>query len=263
MLLQRLELLIPDWAAGPTGSLALVGWVWWFCLFAIGGIAWGVGARFSRGLVTLALVLVGSLAGKAGVTTLGLRVDPMAGAIVGAAVAGLAGFVFHRWLLGICLGYLLALWAVLGVWVTATKPATWDWSGKFDSADAISQTLSAWQTALGTDTVQRMAAYGGLAFFVGAGLMVLLPKLATALCWTLLGTTLLVGGFIAWCAGTYGSPGGPPAGPLARVPTETTPQLILLGLIVLVGLLFQWITRARPSDKPTVVKVEGGAVVTA
>lgn len=238
MLLNRLTLLLPDSAWLESRS-----WIWWALAALVGLGFWSVGSRGSRSLIALVMVLVGAVGGKLVVTALSLRIDPMAGTVVGAAALGVVGYVFHRWLLGLALGYLLMAWTLIGFWTHATAPASWNWLPKAQQPTGIDGMLSLLKTyhdTLGASLSQQMLLFGGLAWLIGAGLAVLLPRLAAILFWTLAGATLLLGSAIGWCH--YHAPEW-----FDKVPQSTQGQLIVLASILAAGMFLQWLVRPRPA----------------
>lgn len=237
MVLQRLLLLLPE--VSPISG----GWLWFAVLGGAGLLLWLAGARVSRSLLTLVFVAAGALLGKHLPGWASLKLDPMAGAIVGAAALGFGAYVFHRWIVGLGLGLTLALWTVLGCWVTAKTPLHWQWPPRPATWAEWETAATAVRTALGSDLVQQMAGLGGLALITGLGISILFPRVAVSLFWTLLGTTLAVVSGVAYCF--YFAPAR-----LESLPSSTQGQLILLGAIVSAGFLAQIAMGNKPTPEP-------------
>ncbi|MFN4242549.1 MAG: hypothetical protein ACK4PI_04855 [Tepidisphaerales bacterium] len=218
-MLQRLLLLLPE--TGPAWA-----WYWWVALVGGGMLLWLAGARVSRPLVTLLLVTAGALAGKHVPPAMGWAVDPMAAIAGTALVAGIAGFALHRCAVGLGLGAVAGLWAVLGCWAAAAGPSYWQWPRRLSE-------LAELKSRLDPQLWQMMLALGGLAAVTGVAVSVLFPRVATTLFWTLTGCSIWCGGAVAWAF--YSGPDR-----LARLPQGDLAQGLLLAAIVLAGFVAQW-----------------------
>lgn len=238
MVLQRLLLLLPETDPGWA-------WFWWAALVGGGLLLWLAGGRVSRSLVTLMLVAAGAILGKHFPAMSGAKLDPMACVLGGALVLGVLGYLMHRWVIGLGLGGVLGLWAVLGCFAVAASPAYFAWPGG-GSLTEVYRSVVGQFTA---ETGQMMTAIGGLAFVSGMAVSVLFPRFAITLFWTLAGATVWGGSGLAW--GFYQGPDR-----LSRLPVTTWGQCVLLGAIVVAGFAAQWwqgpgpIKASKPAPAP-------------
>lgn len=97
--------------AGSSVALPRSAWVqpFWAGLIAVvAGLVFALwGARLLRTLVVLLFMTAGAVAGKQFATS--LQVDMLIGLVVGAGIAGLVGYLFYRWWLGLTIGTVAAL----------------------------------------------------------------------------------------------------------------------------------------------------------
>ena len=197
----------------------------------VGVVLWLGAARYSRGLITLSAVALGTVVGKELPAWCGWSIDGMGPAIAGAILLGVAAFALHRAWVGLGLGLMLAAWAALGVWLFVPE------MGKWTVPAIASGTLSTWAGDLWASFPPK--AHTILPFACGAGLLsgwcctIRWPRVAVALLYSLLGVSLLA------VMGTH-------AVELVRpqwktwIPAETWAQgLILIGLAAF-GALVQW-----------------------
>lgn len=211
---------------------------------AVAGIAlWLVGARFSRYLVTLAAVAVGTVVGMRLPTWMGWQVDGMGTAVAGAIVIGVGGFLLHRTWIGLLLGLMMALWVGLAVWVAMAGDVQWDWHAVEWSGQPVQFMKNVWQTF--PPNLSRIVPIAMMTGF-GAGtlLAVFWPKLSKVLAFTLIGVTVAVPmGLVAtrdvhpqW---------------LSLVPSAVPAQVALLAGLVVLGSIIQWRnTPPRGGPKP-------------
>lgn len=129
----------------------------------------------------------------------------------------------------------------MGIWIRSG--AAWpvgSWSSLEGDVPAKIEIIK--HAIHGSDVLQQMLAMGGLAAMTGLAAMVLFPRLATCLFWTLLGTSIMLVSGIAWAF--YFTPER-----LERVPPSTTAQLVLLAGVMAFGMLCQW-QGGRPASAP-------------
>jgi hypothetical protein len=91
-------------------------------LAGFGLILWLTGAAWSRSLVTLILVAMGTWIGMRLPEWCGWHIDGMATAFGGAIALGAAGYVLHRWWIGLAVGWtcaLIALAIASSVWIVS------------------------------------------------------------------------------------------------------------------------------------------------
>lgn len=228
MLLHRLLLLFPDspWLTSLNGI--------WFALATFIALTFlALGARHSRFIITLLFVLIGALLGKYATPALSLKIDPSAGAIAAAATLGVLAFIFHRYLIALGLALLLSLSTILTLWTLSPTPTKWSYPPLPPTFDNLTDFLKLYEQALGPALLQHLTLLTPLAFIAGILLTIFLPRLATALFWTLATTTLLLFTALSWSL--YHSPKT-----LSHLPQSTQPQLILLGTFLLLTLLLQY-----------------------
>jgi hypothetical protein len=160
-------------------------------LAAAGVAFWLVGGRFSRSILTLALVAAGAWVGMRLPRWFGWEIDGMGLGMTGAMLLGLAGYLLHRTWVGLLLGALLAAWAGVAAWVALAPGVRWtppavEWTWNFPE-----MLRQVWQSlppeiskAIPLTTV------GGVVSGIVASL--LWPKLSRILAFDLLGVALMV-----------------------------------------------------------------------
>lgn len=230
MPLERLLLLYPD--PGPPWAPA-----WWVALLGLGVLVGVCGARFSRGLLTLGLVALGAMLGKHLPGMLSLKLDPMAGTIVGAVLFGVVAFGLYRHVLAGCLGGVVGCTVALGVWVQASQPAEFAWpAGPITGPLALATDLKA---ALGGELANRILAFASVSSLAASAVGMFFPRLGALILWTLLGVLLTLFGGLGYTA--YYSPGL-----FEKLPLTAQGQFIALGAMALGYLAIQaWLVR-RP-----------------
>src|ERR1051325_2190806 len=154
----------------------------------IGGVLWLFGSRFSRTLITLLGVTVG--------TQIGLRLPAWAGvplsnwvtAIAGAAVIGVAGFVLHRFWIGVALSAILTSWVAIGVWSFYGVGASHQAPPTFAAATLVDQAKQIW-SSLPSDIRRVGPLLCGTALLSGLAVGILWSRLAGYLMYSFLGVT--------------------------------------------------------------------------
>jgi len=217
------------------GTLATVG--------AVAGtlLGWGLwlaGARFSRYVITLATVTLGTLLGREVPTALGWALSPAIGAVLGALAFGFAGYVFHRFWVSLGLGGVLVCWTALGTWLVFGS-SDWTWpAAEGMTWAAFLQTV--WERL--PDDVRRILPIAAVtSMLTGITVAVVWPRVALVMLYSLAGVSLLLGMGAAaleclrhdW---------------LGRIPADSAAQLASLLVLVLIGAAIQW--RLTPSSKP-------------
>ncbi len=114
---QHLITLLPRQPGTVTLIVALMG-----CLCGLA--LWIAGARFSRSMLTLAAVALGTAIGMKLPLWCNWSIDPMAPAVAGAIVLGVSAYALHRLWVGAWLGGVLTLWSVLVLWARAGPLST-------------------------------------------------------------------------------------------------------------------------------------------
>lgn len=205
-----------------------------------GGVAfWLVGGRFSRSILTLALVAAGAWVGVRLPRWFGWEIDGMGLGMAGAMLLGLAGYLLHRTWVGVLLGALTAAWAGAAAWLALAPgvrwtppPLAWNW-------DVPQLLRQIWQSLPPeTSKVIPLTTLGGLAGGIVTAL--LCPKLSRTLAFDLLGVTLMV---------LVGMPLVAAHQPhwMKHLPAGAEQQVLAAIGLVLAGLAVQWkLTPATP-----------------
>jgi hypothetical protein len=229
-MLRELLALLPDVLLRcPSGTAAVCA--------GLGAALWLIGGRFSRSILALAAVALGTFIGMRLPVWRGWQIDGMGVAVGGAILLGTAAFLFHRTCIGLLLGTGLVLWAGTGVWIFLAGQTYWDlhsvrWQG--DLAQLLQQ---AWRTLPPSMTrVFPMACFAGLG--CGITIAVFLPKLARVMTHSLIGVTLMA------IMGAIFIGKAHPRWLQAIPRTQGMQGFALIGL-VLVGVIIQW--RMTPS----------------
>jgi hypothetical protein len=182
-LLDHLSPRTADALASPSFALALAGTV-------LGLGLWATGARYSQGMITLLAVAVGGLVGGHLPGWRGWDVNPMGSVIVCAIAGGFVGYLLHTTAVGVVLALLVALASSAAVWAVRGQGAVWQtpaipWAS---SPDLVADVL--WKSL--PEHLNRTVP---IAFAIGLGagglLMLIRPKVGTALTYSLIATPLL------------------------------------------------------------------------
>jgi hypothetical protein len=157
----------------------------------LGAIFWLTGARFSRSLVTLIGVAVGTSVGMRLPGWLGLSIDGMAIGVGGAVILGVSGYLLHRTWIGVYLGALLSLWAGIGSWIAFSRstsgiPLSVDWkTGIFPAVESM------WNQ-LPLPVAHNLAIAASAGLLAGVLMTIFWPRLCRVTAWSLAGVTLIV-----------------------------------------------------------------------
>jgi hypothetical protein len=196
----------------------------------VGAGLWLTGARYSRGLITLAAVGVGCAVGMLVPAWLDRPVHPMACAVGAAMLAGACGYILHRLWVGIGLGLVLALWATLATWILVGGDERWDWPNATESLWAYAVVV--WQQL--PELVRLYLPFAaGVAMLSGICATLLWPRLGVVLLYSAGGVSLLLGMGLA--AVEYGRPDW-----MRYLPGETWAQMLTLLGLVAFGAVLQW-----------------------
>lgn len=243
MLQELLQLLPPD--AGDTGK-------WIGLLTAIIGVFfWLAGARFSRQMITLAMVALGAWVGKKIPGWFEWNFSPAAPATALAVLGGVAGYALHRFWVGVMLGFAVAFWGVLGLWILFHGQTSWSWptpsaDTTVENSTVLDFARQVWDSL--NDDVRAPAPYlAGGAVLVGIITSLIVPRLATVLNWSLLGTSMIGLGGIA--AMQYGRPEW-----LGKLPADNWAQISSFGAALAFGAIVQW--KIAPPGRVKLVKVQ-------
>jgi len=209
---------------------------------ALVGLAfWLAGARFSRSLITLIAVAIGTSVGMRLPRWLGWSIDGMAIGVGGAVILGVSGYLLHRTWTGLCLGLLLALWGVFGslIALMRTQPMlaiSVDWRTGVPAA-----CQSMWNQ-LPISLAHAFAMAVGVGLVVGAAMTIFWPRLSRVTTWSLAGITLIVLMFASAQQTTHSNW-------IGSLKVSDALQATGLLALVLLGALIQWgiLPPARPS----------------
>jgi hypothetical protein len=230
--------MLQDWmAAMPKdgGTIALG------CAIAgtlAGAGVWLAGARFSRSIVTLSLVTIGALLGMHLPAWMGWPLDSWAGGIGGAIVLGVSGFTMHRFWVGVGLGLVLAAWAAVATWEFGKGNAEIVWPSVEPTAAILPAYLADVWKALPADVTRIAPFMCGTAFVSGLIAALMWPRVGVILLYVLIGISLLVS--MGLMCVEIGRPQL-----MQLVPSSLNAQLMMLGLLVLIGSLVQWKVTSR------------------
>jgi hypothetical protein len=234
---QQLLPLIPQEPGSLTLVVATAGTL-------AGGAMWLAGARFSRPVLTLTAVALGTLIGKKLPLWCGWSVDEMGPAVGGAVILGVSAFALHRLWVGLWLGTVLSCWAALATWLIMNHDAYWAWP-VFGLSTLPHYLLLVWQQ-LPADVTMYLPIACGTAMLAGSTAGILWPRLGLVLMWSSAGVTLLIG--TAMTAAEKFSPDI-----FARLPKQTWPQIATLAILIAAGAFWQW-RMVRPETADPVPK---------
>jgi hypothetical protein len=205
---------------------------------AILGMAfWIAGARFSRSLITLIAVAIGTSVGIRLPGWLGWNFDGMVIGVGGAVLLGASGYLLHRTWIGMYLALLLAIWAGAGSWIALSSAGTthWptiDWSAGFVAALQTMWAQTSWEPT------RSIAIAAGIGLAVGVLMTIFWPRLSSVTTWSLAGVTLVVSMFAAATQATHWNCAA------ALNASGMIQGAVLIGLVVL-GASIQWLIIPR------------------
>jgi hypothetical protein len=201
----------------------------------VGMLVWLVGARFSRGIITLAMVTVGAWVGLRVPRFMDWPVSNWATCVSGALLLGLTGYCWHRIWVGVGLAVVMTSWAGLFVWIAygagqtvapVRRPMTPMW------ADYMRYYRDLWAALPGE--VKSVGPFlCGIALVSATCIALLWNRLAGWTLYSILGVSLLVGMSLA--AMVMGRPAM-----LGLLPSGLATQLAVLVSMVGVGMIVQW-----------------------
>lgn len=219
----------------------------------IGAALWLLGVKMSRPSVTLFTVVLGAAVGMELPRWFNWTISGAGPAVGAAVVLGVSGFVLHRLWIGLGLGITIALWTAVGFWIFRHGGQPWSWPAIDPSAACWSYLKDVW-AQVPPEVAGPMPYACGVAMVAGLAFTILWPRLATALCWSMIGLSMLVTmGIGAMDLGRRNW--------LDHLPQHTWSQLATLAVMLIIGTLIQWqlsptTVAARPdnaskkSDRP-------------
>ena len=224
-MLHELTALRPAALVEAAPALALV-------IAALGVGFWAVGGRFSRSILTLALVAVGAWVGMRLPRWFGWEIDGMGLGMAGAMFLGVAGYLLHRTCVGVLLGGVIATWAGFAAWVAVAAGVQWTLPRVTWTANLPEMLRQVWQSLPPeVARVVPLTTVGGLA--AGVVMALVWPKLSRILAFDLLGVLLMA---------AVGVPLVAAQAPqwLTYLPSGPEQQVFAVIVLVGVGLAVQW-----------------------
>jgi hypothetical protein len=224
-LFQHWITLLPHQTGTITMIVAVIG-----CIFGLA--LWIAGARFSRSILTLAAVALGTSVGLKLPLWCKWSIDPMAPAVGMAVVLGVSAYVFHRIWVGAWLGTILTLWSALVLWAMRGHAFKWRWP-QYNPAQTLPQYFQdLWQNV--PESLHECLAFCAIAaLLIGISAAWLWPRIGVALLWSAAGVSLLLP-----TAATAISLFDPTA--FRHLPRQNSSQMALLLGLLATGALFQW-----------------------
>lgn len=227
-MVQELLPLLPSTLTTEQAVLCLL------CLLAA-LFLWLSGSIWSRGIVTLFAVTIGSLLGMYVPRWQMWPVNSMAGAVLGAVGFGLIAYLVERLWMGLTLGSVLACWAAIGAWIQLRPP-----DYVFPKPDAFAtqfmtppEYVRDLYLRLPSEVLQILPYATATAMLSGVAIAFLWPRLGRALGMSMLGVTSGVVFALVLVSTQH-------ADWLQSIPTPPTTQAGMLLGLVMVGLLAQW-----------------------
>jgi hypothetical protein len=214
----------------------------------IGMLAWLVGSRFSRPVVTLLTVTIGAIVGMHMPVWFGWDISGAGPAVGAALVLGVTGYALHGLWVGIGLGTVLASWAAMACWIIFRNGANLTWPPITTDTTLIDYCKAIWQQ-MPAEVAQYLPFAAATALISGVAAAIVWPRASLILGWSMAGATLLAGMGVA--AVNFERPQW-----LEHVPQPMWAQSVLLGSLVAIGSLVQWklgpkpvgATRKKPKD---------------
>jgi hypothetical protein len=224
-LFQHWITLLPHQPGTITMIVAVIG-----CIFGLS--LWIAGARFSRSILTLAAVALGTSVGLKLPLWCKWTVDPMGPAVGMAVILGVSAYALHRLWVGAWLGAILTLWSALVLWAVRGHAFHWRWP-QYNPAQTLPQYFQdLWQNV--PESLHECLGFCAVAaLLIGICAAWLWPRIGVALLWSAAGVSLLLP-----TAATALSLFDPSA--LRHLPRQNSSQIALLLGLIITGALFQW-----------------------
>ncbi len=231
---QQLLTLLPHGFSTITLIAAVVGSL-------VGAALWLAGSQFSRSILTLTGVALGTGIGMKLPEWRGWNVDMMGPAVGGAVILGVSAFALHRLWVGVWLGLVLAVWTSLAIWATVGHGANWHWLAYSADQTLPNYSSDLWDT-LPADMQKYLPWFTGAAMISGIATAVAWPRIGMVVMWSAAGLSMLI--TLGAIALSRLSPGA-----LNHLPRQMPSQLgVLMGLVA-VGALLQWRMMPRPDPE--------------
>lgn len=221
-MLQDLLPLLPR-ESGPAAAIVAAA-------AAVFGLAlWLTGSRYSRYLITLVAVAVGTIVGQNLPRWCNWPIGGPAFAVTGALLLGLSGYVMHRAWVGAGLGLILALWGGIASWVLAGVDPNWAWP----ASSPIPQFLSAVWQQLPAGPQRAMPIIGGLSLLAGILAAVWWPRGAVVMLYSLAG--MGIAALMGLAAVQLHQPDW-----IKQIPPDRGAQAAAIGVLIALGAIIQW-----------------------
>jgi hypothetical protein len=196
-----------------------------------GAALWLSGARFSRYIITLTLVAIGTSIGVALPRWCGWRIDGSGTAVGGAIILGASGYVLHRGWVGAWFGFVMAIWAALGTWIELAPTDAWNWPAHA-GMNVPTYLRQVWD-ALPPDVSHALPVVCGAAFVIGAIPAMVWPRAGMVFLYSTLGATLIA--IMGTAVVNMEQPEW-----LMRIPPKSSVQMAAIVLTIMTGAGLQW-----------------------
>src|SRR5947207_1288440 len=197
-----------------------------------GLVLWLVGARFSRGIVTLIAVSIGALVGLRMPAWFAVPLGAWSTAVGGALLLGISGYALHRMWVGAGLAFLLALWAGILVWNIYCSGRVGTFPDRVAGMGIDEYWTQVWNV-LPRDFRRIGPFLCGLAIIFGVTVSVFWSRAAAVMLYSVLGVSVLM------IMGMLGLAISKPQ-LLGILPSQTGTQIATFGGMVLFGAIVQW-----------------------
>jgi len=202
------------------------------CGVLAGLVLWLVGARFSRGIVTLIAVSIGALVGLRMPAWFSVPIGAWSTAIGGALLLGITGYALHRMWVGAGLAMLLALWAGILVWNIYCSGRVGTFPDRVAGMGINEYWTSVWNCQ--PRDFRRISPFlCGLAVVFGLTVSIFWSRAAAVMLYSVLGVSVLM------IMGMLGIAISKPQ-LLGILPSQTGTQIATFGGMVLFGGIVQW-----------------------
>ena len=215
---------------------------WLVAAMSIGGALSGlimllVGARFSRGIITLIAVSIGALVGLRMPHWFSVPLGAWATAVGGALLLGITGYALHKMWVGAGLAVLLALWAGILVWNIYCSGRVGTFPERLAGMGIDEYWSQVWNS-LPRDFRRITPFLCGMAVVFGLTVSIFWSRAAAVMLYSVLGVSLLM------IMGMMGIAVSRPS-LLGILPSQTGSQIATFGGMVLFGTIVQWWTSPR------------------
>jgi hypothetical protein len=220
------------------------------CGVVAGLILWTVGARFSRGIITLIAVSIGALVGLRMPHWFTVPLGAWATAIGGALLLGMIGYGFHRMWVGAGLSLLLALWAGVLIWNIYCSGRVGTFPERVAGMGIQEYWTQIWN-CLPRDFRRIGPFLCGLSLVFGLVVSIFWTRAASVMLYSVLGVSMLM------ITGMLGLAISKPS-LLGILPSQTGSQIATFGGMVLFGAIVQWrlSPKALVEDQATISPAE-------